>query len=355
MQYLVPACRRIGLEVNGEKCEVSKIDPRDFDCSQLSSVLLPGLRHVSIDDATLLGASLGDNSLCALLENFLRKFIKLHNRLLLLSSHDALFLLRNCLHMPKLLHTLRTSPSFTRLRLLQEIDDSVFSSLSAILNTKLDGKSRAQVSLPTKLGGFGICSAEFLAASAFLASLHAADVTCRVISNDWDLSMNPNYEAALTQWCSQGPTVTVPSQAKEKQRTWSFPLHSEAFNSLLASSIESDRIRLLSCKAHGAGDWVNALPSSFLGLHLSDEQLRVAASLRLGAPVFLKHICARCGSVSDGLSGHAFTCKRSAGRHVRHCLMNDTINRALHTMQMPTRLEPCGLTLDANIKPDGIS
>lgn len=35
--------------------------------------------------------------------------------------------------------------------------------------------------------------------------------------------------------------------------------------------------------------------------------------------------------------------------------MNDTIDRALHTMQMPTRLEPSGLTPDTNLKPDGIS
>ena len=112
---------------------------------------------------------------------------------------------------------------------------------------------------------------------------------------------------------------------------------------------------MLAYKAFGAGDWINVLPSSTLGLHLTDEQLRVAASIRLGAPVSLEHICARCGSVSDDLGKHAFTCKRSTGRHARHSLLNDTIDRALHTIDMPTRLEPSGLTHEGNLKPDGIS
>ena len=35
--------------------------------------------------------------------------------------------------------------------------------------------------------------------------------------------------------------------------------------------------------------------------------------------------------------------------------MNDVIDRALHTLRMPTRLEPTGLSLDRNLRPDGIS
>ena len=355
MEFFIPACKKIGLEVNGGKCELTKIGTSNVDCSQLSSTHLPGLKWVSVDDATLLGAALGDKSLAALLCDFAKKFATFNDRLLALSAHDAFFLLRNCLYMPKLLHTLRTSPSFTRPDLLREIDNSVTNSLSAILNVKLDGSKTSQISLPTKLGGFGVCSAEFLAASAFLASLHAADATCQVISETWDLCVNTTHEAALSQWRSQGPSATVPTQAKEKQKSWSSPLHSKAYETLFFSSDEIDRTRLQACKAYGAGDWINVLPSSSLGLHLSDEQLRVAASVRLGAPVSLEHICVRCGSVSDSFGKHAFSCKRSTGRHVRHYLMNDTIDRALHTMQMPTRLEPNGLTLDTNLKPDGVS
>ena len=83
----------------------------------------------------------------------------------------------------------------------------------------------------------------------------------------------------------------------------------EEFDSHFSTLEENYRIRLQACKAYGVGDWINVLHSSSLGLHLTDEQLRVAAFFRLGAPVSLEHICVRCGSVSDGLDKYAFSCK----------------------------------------------
>lgn len=83
--------------------------------------------------------------------------------------------------------------------MLRDIDNSVLS--SALLNVKLDGPSRAQVSLPTKLRGFDICSAELHSTSAFLASLHASDTTCQVTMT------------------LRGSTATVPSLAKEKNKS----------------------------------------------------------------------------------------------------------------------------------------
>ena len=35
--------------------------------------------------------------------------------------------------------------------------------------------------------------------------------------------------------------------------------------------------------------------------------------------------------------------------------MNDVIDRAMHSIQIPTRLEPSGLCSDNNLKPDGIT
>ncbi|MEL7309747.1 MAG: hypothetical protein AAGK05_19145 [Pseudomonadota bacterium] len=35
--------------------------------------------------------------------------------------------------------------------------------------------------------------------------------------------------------------------------------------------------------------------------------------------------------------------------------MNDVINRALNSIQLPTRVEPSGLLPSSNLKPDGIS
>ena len=254
--------------------------------------MLPNLRPVPRSEATLLGAAMGDISLDTLLRSFLTSFGIVSQRLQKLSSHDALFLLRTCLSMPKLLHTLRTSPSFTRTALLKEIDSAFSQSLSSILNVNFNPSQIAQASLPVKLGGFGIVSSVDIASSAFLSSLHAADPICRLISPEWSLLDIATYQTALTQWKSQCPTP-MPTCHLALQKAWSLPLHRHLADSLSASVDDPGRARLFSCRAFGSGDWLYALPSTSLGLHLNDEQLRIAAAVRLGAPVSVEHILVR--------------------------------------------------------------
>ena len=67
----------------------------------------------------------------------------------------------SCLFMPKLLLLLQD------LTCCKQIDNFATVTLSEILDVKLDAPMKAKVSLPPKNGGFGICSADFLALSAF--------------------------------------------------------------------------------------------------------------------------------------------------------------------------------------------
>ena len=204
--YFIPACENIGLALNSEKCELTFLNNsrESITCQQIYEQL-PNLKLVPLREVTLLGAALGDTSLDTLLKEFLTSFGIVSQRLLKLSSHDALFLLRTCLSMPKLLHTLRTSPSFTRIDLLKEIDSAFSQTLSSVLNTNLNPSQITQVSLPVKFGGFGIVSSVHIASSAFLSSLHAADPTCRLISPKWNLLYITTYQTSLTQWKSQCP------------------------------------------------------------------------------------------------------------------------------------------------------
>ena len=201
---------------------------------------------------TFLSAALGEKSLDELLNSFLLSFFLLHERLIKLLAHDALFLLRNCLVIPKLLHTFGTSPSFRRPDLLCEIDAAILHSTSTILNVKLEDSQRAQVYLPTKLGGFGIASANNISASAFLSSIHAADSICRNMSTDWCLEDSPFYQSALAQWKAQCPSVTKPSSGLDQQKSWTFPLEVYRADSLISSE------RLKSCSStclHSSWVW----------------------------------------------------------------------------------------------------
>ena len=98
--------------------------------------------------------------------------------------------------------------------------------------------------------------------------------------------------------------------------------------------------------------WLSAVPSAALGLNLDNSALRVAVGLRLGAPLVLPHQCA-CGATVDRLGHHGLACKRSAGRHLRHNQLNDTILRALHNANVAAIREPPGLTRTDAKRPDG--
>ena len=60
-------------------------------------------------------------------------------RLKLLSSHDALFLLRQCFAIPKVMYLLRTSTAFRNTVWCEEFDETLRKSLQSILNVELEG------------------------------------------------------------------------------------------------------------------------------------------------------------------------------------------------------------------------
>ena len=71
---------------------------------------MPNIRHIPSIEAVLLGAPIGDSkSVDTVLSSKLTTFRLLARRLTTLNAHDALFLLKNCFSIPKLLYSLRCS------------------------------------------------------------------------------------------------------------------------------------------------------------------------------------------------------------------------------------------------------
>jgi len=88
-----------------------------------------------------------------------------------MSGHEAFFLFKNCLTVPKWLHLLRSSPCF-ECSDLQLHDALQREMLSTLVNIHITDVSWAQASLPVRWGGVGVRSITDLAPSAFLASSH---------------------------------------------------------------------------------------------------------------------------------------------------------------------------------------
>jgi len=109
---------------------------------------------------------------------------------------------------------------------------------------------------------------------------------------------------------------------------------------------------LRSLASQHAGDWLKAIPSSSLGLRLDDEGVRIAVGLRLGANLCSPFTCI-CGHEVDARGAHGLSCVKSAGRQLRHSLVNDEVFRAFTRAGIPARKEPAGLIPVSPLRPDG--
>ena len=103
--------------------------------------------------------------------------------------------------------------------------------------------------------------------------------------------------------------------------------------------------------------WLKVVPSKSL-LKLTDQQLPISLSLRLGAKFCEKHTC-RCGKLLEGNGHHGLSsgvsCARSAGRFSRHHNLDTLLKQALSSIKVPSILEPNGLTRTDGKCPDGIT
>ena len=106
-----------------------------------------------------------------------------------------------------------------------------------------------------------------------------------------------------------------------------------------------DKARILASKA---------AHTAYTGLRMSNETIRVAVGLRRGAKLCEPHQC-NCGALVDARGLHGLSCRRSAGIHARHRLLNDTIWHALNKVGVQSTAEPTGLLRSDGKRPDGVT
>ena len=119
-----------------------------------------------------------------------------------------------------------------------------------------------------------------LVPSAFLSSAAG----CRNLVS----ALIPAYQSsplntlALVEW-SNGLCISPPSGGDEsRQKSWDKPRVERCQQILLDSVSDSHaRARLLAAFTKESGYWLEALPSTSLGLHIDDFVIRIATGLRL--------------------------------------------------------------------------
>ena len=205
------------------------------------------------------------------------------------------------------------------------------------------------------MGGLGVRRVSSLALPAFLASAAGTLTLQYNILIELGNQPDPQVEKLMALWQADlGINITEDFQT-HIQSKWDKPLlqkmSSELFNPLIE---KHDQARWRAITAQHAGDWLYSLPITSCGLRLSDEAMRVAVGLRLGANICEPHTCA-CGALVTARGEHGLSCSLGFGRMARHGVLNDLFYRALVKAGFPATKEPQGLLRSDGKRPDGIT
>ena len=123
---------------------------------------------------------------------------------------------------------------------------------------------------------------------------------------------------------------------------------------LLDRASPRDSARLLSLSLPHAGDWIDAIPSPSLNLHMDTRSFGVAMGYRLGLSLLKPEECraTACDQQNDATGDHAMHCQDDNGlKSGRHDRIRDTIfKEAQHASLNPTKEMP-GLIPNSQTRP----
>ena len=164
-------------------------------------------------------------------EDRIQKIAEIFDRLPDIGDAQTEFaLLRSCFSLPKLTYCLRTCDPAHLLPSYRKFDSLQFATFSQLFGRPLDHDAQIQAFLPVKKGGVGLRSAEQHSSEAFTS----------------EELLPPNLD----------------------QHSLSRDIDSNFGEILLDKASARDSARLRSLSLSHTGDWLDAVPSPSLGLHL---------------------------------------------------------------------------------------
>jgi hypothetical protein len=165
-------------------------------------------------------------------------------------------------------------------------------------------------------------------------------------------------ETAMQQLNSQlGDHLNYEEVSSMSQQAISALIDTESSARLHQATVDTREQARLNCVARqGAGDWLTALPSKALGLHLRSNEFTTAAKYRLGLPVFRQEgACPLgCEVISNVFGDHAISCAIHGERIAKHNHLRDCIYQAAQQAQLGPLKEPDGLLPGSDDRPADI-
>jgi hypothetical protein len=88
-----------------------------------------------------------------------------------------------------------------------------------------------------------------------------------------------------------------------------------------------DQARLVASCSSESGDWLNALPLACAGLKMDNATFRIAAGLRLDAPIVRPHVCIYSKMITVDVI-HGRSCRHGSGRRSHPNQVSDLLCRS---------------------------
>ena len=161
----------------------------------------------------------------------------------------------------------------------------------------------------------------------------------------WTKSLKPSGQP---DWVSP-ENIDIPLQCHSLSRS----IDEACFSSLLESApdVRSKALALSSSIPH-AGDWLNAVPSPALGLHLLDCEFRLCLRYWLGLRLFSDGTpCSVCHTTADPYGDHHVGCGGNGDRILRHNALRDAIFSAAQSAALAPRREVPSLIPNSQSRP----
>ena len=193
------------------------------------------------------------------------------------------------LSLPKVVFALRTCPPMHIFYALQTFDHIMLEALSDLAGGPLSNWAWRKVSLPSSLSGLGIRCVSLHAPAAYISSLKQTSALATEILGKSPIQ--PTYLLArlscLSEAASRPEWLTIQDiDVPLRQHSFCRSVDIASCHHLLCETPDSRcKALLLTSAIFHAGDWLNVVTSSTLGLHLHDHEFRLCLQYWLGLPM----------------------------------------------------------------------
>lgn len=228
--------------------------------------------------------------------------------------------------------------------------------LSDIAGNPIPDWSWLKASLPSSRGGLNIRRACLHAPAAYVSSLNESrSLVARILGHtpDFHRCLDSTIPALANAAARPGWASLEDIDVPLKQKSLSHCIDVASFNMLVdtAPNTRSKALALSSSLKH-AGDWLNVVPSSTLGLHLQDREFRFCLGYWLGLKLSESDsVCAVCRSKNDDYGDHQVGCGGNGDRIYRHDAIRDTLFSAAQSAALAPRKEVPALIPDSRSRP----